>query len=114
MAEQQIELQTQITTVNTRVDRAAVVVSDLQRRLSAVERKVEPAASITNEQATDISNQVKALAELLTRKDPGKNHYQSIFGEIYRRFRVSSYKLIRQEQYQSVLAFLDDWLKSAG
>lgn len=113
MAEQQLELQAQITTVNTRVDRAAVVVSDLQRRLSTVERKVEPAASITNEQATDISNQVKALGELLTRKDPSKNHYQSIFGEIYRRFRVNSYKLIRQDQYQAVLTFLDDWHKSA-
>ncbi len=119
MAEQQIELQTrqhemqtQITTINARVDRAAVVVSDLQRRLNAVERRVTPAATITDAQATDISNQVKALADLMTRKDSSKNHYQSIFCEIYRRFRVSSYKLVRQNQYQDVLAFLDDWRKS--
>lgn len=119
MAEQQIELQTrqhemqtQITTVNARVDRAAVVVSDLQRRLNVVERTVTPVATITDEQATDISNQVKALADLMARKDSSKNHYQSIFGEIYRRFRVSSYKLVRQNQYRDVLAFLDDWRKS--
>ncbi len=112
MAEQQIEIQNQVTSVNTRVDRAAVVVGDLQRRLSAVERKVSPTAAISDAQATDISNQVKALGELLTKKDASKNHYQSIFAEIYRRFRVSSYKLIRQDQYQSVLSFLEDWQKS--
>jgi len=113
MAEQQIELQSKVDAVNTRVDRAAVVVGDIQRRLSAVERKVTPTEAIADEQATDISNQVKALAELLTQKNPSKNHYQSIFGEIYRRFRVSSYKLIRQDQYQSVLSFLEDWRKAA-
>ncbi len=112
MAEQQIELQGQVMTVNARVDRAAIVVSDLQRRLSNVERKIEPQATIREEQAAEISNQVKALAELLTSKHPGKNHYQSIFGEIYRRFGVSSYKRIRQGQYEAVLAFLDDWHKA--
>jgi hypothetical protein len=61
-----------------------------------------------------VSNQVKALAELLTGKDKAKNHYQGIFGELYRRFGVSSYKLIRHSQYDAVLAFLDDWRKAAS
>jgi hypothetical protein len=113
MAEQQIEMQSKITAVNARVDRAATVVADIQHRLSAVEQKVGPAAAITDEQATDISNQVKALAEMLTAKDPSKNHFQSIFSELYRRFRVSSYKLVRQDQYQTVLSFLEDWRKAA-
>jgi hypothetical protein len=113
LAEQQIEIQSQVSAVNARVDRAAVVVSDIQRRLSAVERKVAPAAAITDGQATDISNQVKALAEFLAQKDPSKNHFQSIFGELYRRFRVSSYRLIRQEQYQEVLSFLEEWRLSS-
>jgi len=112
MAEQQIEMQSQVITVNARVDRAAQVVGDLQRRLSIVERRVEPIAAITNPQATEISNRVKALAEFLASKNPSKNHYQSIFAELYRRFEVSSYKLIRQDQYHTVLAFLDEWHKS--
>ena len=53
-----------------------------------------------------------ARAELLTSRDPSKNHYQSIFADLYRRFEVSSYKLIRQDQYQAVLAFLDDWRRT--
>ena len=112
MAEQQIELQEQVITVNTRVDRAAVVVSDLQRRLSSVERRVLPPAVISEEQATEISTTVKALAELMAGKDVDKNHYQGIFGELYRRFGISSYKLIRQEDYQKVLTFLSDWRES--
>ncbi len=61
-----------------------------------------------------MSNKVKALAQLLSQKDPTKNHYQAIFGELYRRFRASSYKLIPQDRYAQVLSFLDDWLKTSG
>jgi hypothetical protein len=49
---------------------------------------------------------------VLTHKE-GKNQYQSVFAELYRRFGVSSYKLIRQEQYKAVLAFLEDWRGAA-
>jgi hypothetical protein len=33
---------------------------------------------------------------------------------LYRRFGVSSYKLIRQEQYAAVLAFLEEWRQSSA
>lgn len=95
-----------------RLDRAAQVVGQLQQQLGALERKIEPGAHITDVQAAEISQRVKALAQLLTEKDPSKNHYQAIFGELYRRFRVSSYKLIPQNRYREVLAFLDDWLRT--
>ena len=38
--------------------------------------------------------------------------HRSVFSELYRRFGVSSYKNIRQNQYQAVLDFLDDWQES--
>ncbi len=62
----------------------------------------------------DMSYRLKALAELLSQEQAGKNHYQGIFAELYRRFGVSSYKLIRQEQYASVLAFLEEWHRTNG
>ncbi len=114
MAEQQMELQSQMVTANEKIDQAVTAVGDLERRMKDVEQRISPKSAITNEQASHISNQVKALAEMLTRRDPhGKNYYQSIFGELYRRFGVSSYKLIRQEQYQSVLDFLERWRQTA-
>lgn len=102
LAEQQLALE-------TRLDRAAQVVGDLQRRLTKVERRLDPASVVTDEQAAAISNQVKALAALMTSYDPSKNHYQGIFGELYRRFGVYDYKHIRQEQYDAAIQFLADW-----
>lgn len=109
MAEQQIEMEQRL---NKRLDRAAHVVGDIQRRLGVVEQKLSPIMIVTEEQAETISVTVKALAELMSSKDSSKNHYQGIFAELYRRFGVSSYKNIRIERYQDVLTFLEDWRQS--
>jgi hypothetical protein len=89
-----------------------VDIADIQVRLGTVEDKLHPHAYITEEQAAHVSTVVKSLAEMLTRQK-GKNQYQGVFSELYRRFGVPSYKHIRQEQYDSVLAFLDDWYAAA-
>lgn len=121
MAEQQIEIQRQQQALGSRLDRAGQVVRGMQQqigdihvRLGELEERVHPAAFITEAQANEVSLKVKALAEALTSRDKAKNHYQGIFGELYRRFQVASYKLIRQEQYASVIAFLDDWGAAAA
>ncbi len=85
------------------------LLATVEVRLGVLEDQLSPTAYITDTQATEVSNQVKALAELLTGKDKAKNQYQGIFAELYRRFGVSSYKLIRQEQYAAVLQFLQEW-----
>ena len=120
MGEQQIELQRQHQVLAGRMDSAARVIRDVQGhlqhvevRLGVLEEQFHPASYITDDQATEVSNQVKALAEWLTGTDQAKNHYQGIFAELYRRFGVSSYKLIRQEQYAAVLQFLEEW-RAAG
>ena len=88
--------------MDARLDRAAAVVASLQRR-------VAPTATITEEQAAEISAAVKALAQQLAAKDPSKNHYQSVFAELYRRFGVSSYKNIARGQFEAVMGFLEEW-----
>ncbi len=60
-----------------------------------LEARLRPAATIDEEQAAELSSRVKALAQALTAQDSSKNHYQGIFAELYRRFGVSSYTLIR-------------------
>ncbi|MFV9505980.1 MAG: phage antirepressor N-terminal domain-containing protein [Oscillochloridaceae bacterium umkhey_bin13] len=127
MAEQQIEIQRQQNHLAERLNKAGQVVRGLQGelqglnadvgaihvRLEVLEERLHPASYITETQAAEVSNVVKALAEFLTGKERAKNHYQGIFGELYRRFGVSSYKLIRVEQYAGVLEFLDRW-RAAG
>ncbi|MDP9309935.1 MAG: ORF6C domain-containing protein [Chloroflexota bacterium] len=121
MAEQQIELQRKQHLLAHRMDNAARVIKDVQTqitgvevRLGLLEDQLHPTAFVTEAQAAEVSNRVKALGELLTTKHTGKNHYQSIFAELYRRFGVSSYKTIAQEQYAAVLAFLEDWRQAAS
>lgn len=105
MAEEQMAL-------TARLDKAALVVGEHGRRITSLEQQLAPRQVITDEQAADIADKVKALALLLTHQDSSKNHFQSIFAELYRRFRVSSYKVIRQAQYQLVVDFLDEWAAS--
>lgn len=69
-----------------RLDKAAQIVGQLQQRMGRIERTLAPGAIITDEQASEIANRVKAIAESLSQRDPSKNHYQAIFGELYRRF----------------------------
>lgn len=109
LAEQQLALEQRVGRTESRLDRAATIVGSLERRMNLLEDRLSPGQPITDEQAAEISQQVKALAQFLTERDPSKNHYQSIFSELYRRFSVTSYKLIPQSKYPAVLTFLDDW-----
>jgi hypothetical protein len=109
MAEQQIALEQRVDTHADRLDKAAQVMRAFDRRLGALEDQLHPTTYLTDAQAADVAAAVKALAELLTAHDASKNQYQGVFTELYRRFRVSSYKQLRQDQYAPVLAFLADW-----
>lgn len=106
MAEEQIELERRVTHSEQRLDAAAAVVLNIRNRLTAVEQRVLPGNPISEEQATEVAQMVKAIANARSEHDKGKNHYQAIWGELYRRFNVSSYKLIPQSKFGAVIAFL--------
>ena len=113
MAQEQIEQRRRMDIAARVVKGLQTDVTDIQVRLGVLEDKVNPAAYISDTQASEVSTKVKALAEMLTKRDPAKNHYQGIYTELYRRFNVSSYKLLRREQFDSVIAFVDEW-REAG
>ncbi len=112
MAEQQIEQEQRLATTNKRLDVAGAIINQMDLRLGEVERRINPPQYVTDEMATAITLAVKALAEELSRHDPSKNHYQSVYMEIYRRFRAPSYDRIRIDRYETVMKFLEDWQKS--
>jgi hypothetical protein len=116
LAEQQMDLERKQQHLDERMNGAARVIRAVQSRLDGfelrlleVEDRTAPEAPIDDAQAADIKERVKALAQMLTNQDASRNHYQGIFAELYRRFGVSSYKLIPQAKYQAVRAFLDEW-----
>lgn len=106
MAEEQMEHERRISATETRLQQAAIIVGGIDRRLKEVESRVSPGQPITNEQAAEIKELVKAVAMAQGGKP---ENFQAIWGEMYRRFGVGSYKLIPQSKYADVLAFLNDW-----
>ncbi|NWJ99035.1 MAG: ORF6C domain-containing protein [Chloroflexi bacterium] len=120
-AEQQLEIERQVIltkkiadSAHERLNNAGAIVLNLRNRLTQVEELIHPAALVSELQATEISNAVKLLANQLTKQGAGKNQYQAVFEEIYRRFGATGYKSIRRDQYQPVLDFLEEWRLSAG
>ena len=113
MAEQQIELERKQAATDQRLDRAAAVVGDIQKRLAVVEKRTAPQQVITDEEAEEVASAVKALAEYLTSKNPAEKWYQSIYNALYKQFGVTSYKRIRKGQLEQVMAFLEDWRSAA-
>jgi hypothetical protein len=98
-----------VDTLEQRMDSAALVVGALRGDVQQMRRLLGSGQTISEAQAAEISQQVKALATLLAERDPSKNHFQGIWGEINRRFQVATYRNISTAHYGEVLAFLADW-----
>ncbi len=76
------------------------------RRLDDIEDALAPAdRNITESQASQISQAVKVVAMELT-KTSGSNQYGSVYGELYRKFGIKSYKLLPASKFQEAM----DWL----
>ena len=63
---------------------------------------------VTTEQASNISQAVKSIALELSRAS-GKNEFGGVYGEMYRRMGVTSYKEIPANKYEDVMGWLREW-----
>jgi len=132
MAEQQLAFQQEQTQVRGllsdheqrlglqegRLDRAAQVMGETIREVKALTRRLDPGNVITDEQAAELQETIKAIAEELTRQSVGtgqqKNYYASLFSELHKRFRVSTYKNLTIEKYERAMAWLRDYDEALG
>jgi hypothetical protein len=107
-----------LATQEGRLDKAAHVMGATIREVRELKKRLDPGATITDEQAAELSNRVKVIAEDLTRQAAGtphqKNYYASLFGELHRRFRVSSYKNLTIEKYEQAMRWLQDYDGALG
>ncbi len=104
-----------------RLDKAGVLVGDQGRRLRRIELTLTGGATVTDDQAAAISEAVKALAFELGKKEADKGHdphdprggnpYQRVYSELYRKFRVPSYKALPLESFPAVMKWLTEWWK---
>jgi hypothetical protein len=101
-----------------RLDRAAQVMGATIREVHALQRRLDPGNVITDQQAAELQETIKAIAEELTRQSVGtgqqKNYYASLFSELHKRFRVSTYKNLTIEKYERAMAWLRDYDEALG
>ena len=108
LADEQIAQERRITVAEGRIDQASLVVGDLTKRLSTLEDRVAPGNPVTQEQASQIMQSVKAVAMALS-KASGSNQYGAIYGELYRKFGITSYKLLPAVRFQEAMDWLTEW-----
>lgn len=70
-----------------------------------------PGRLVTQDQASQISQAVKAVA-LALGKASGRNEFGAIYGELYRKFGITSYKMLPARRFEEALKFLTDWHES--
>ncbi len=63
---------------------------------------------MTPEQASQISQAVKAVA-IVYGKKTGRNEFGGVYGELYRKFGITSYKLLPAKQFKEAMQFLSEW-----
>jgi len=102
-----------------RFDRASTVIRDVIHEVRAVQARLSAGATITDEQAATIQTLVRDIATAIARRDTEAgvggsrpNAYQALFGAMYRQYAVTSYKLIRADQYADVIAWLQEYQRA--
>jgi len=107
------------TRTHLRVDRAAQVMGETLRELRAVRARLAPGNVISEEQAGVVKDMIAAIAAEMTRRQADAasgrvSPYGALFGELHRRYRVTSYHNIRVEDYPAVLAWLRSYQETLG
>jgi hypothetical protein len=105
MARQQLMLEAELETHASKL-------SDHETRLETLEIAIgDPGHHITPEQAMQISQAVKAVAHELGKRTR-RNEYGGVYGELYRRYKVNSYKHLPKDKFEDALNWLNEWLQS--
>lgn len=112
LARQQLELEGRYTTMadymRGHVRQTNTRLADHEARLSALEVRLDPAAVLTETQAADLMLAVKTVAHALEAQG-ADNGYGRVYGELYRRYQITSYKNLPQDRLAEVLAWLHRW-----
>lgn len=98
MARQQILLRSQV--------------QDHEQRIGSIEAQLgDSMRYVTGEQAMHISQAVKTIALELGRLSK-RNEFPGVYGELYRQFKVPSYREIPSSQYEEAMNFLRQWYET--
>ncbi len=84
-------------------------IDDHEGRLITLESQLgDTGRNVTPDQASQLSQAVKAVAIELGKKS-GRNEFGAIYGELYRKFGITSYKMLPARRFDEAMKFLTDW-----
>jgi hypothetical protein len=82
-----------------------------EERLERIESHLgDPGHHVAPDQASQVSQAVKAVAIVLGKKT-GKNEFGGVYGELYRREGITSYKQLPVNRFEAVMHWLADWYR---
>ena len=84
-------------------------IAAVETRLETVEEALTPAGrNVTPDQASQVSQAVKAVALALGQKT-NRNEFGAVYGELYRKFGITGYKMLPARRFDEAMKFLTDW-----
>ena len=94
----------------------ALMEQRLGGRLEALEGRLETVEAamgrgdryVTEDQASQISQAVKAVAMAFGKKS-GRNEFGAVYGEMYRKFGISGYKMLPARRFEEAMRWLAEW-----
>lgn len=101
LARQQILLEGRLGDTELRLD-------NVEDRLSTVEEQLSGSQTVTEDQASQLSQAVKTVAIALG-KQTKKNEFGAVYGEMYRKFGITSYKLLPAGRFTEAMDWLTEW-----
>ncbi|MCA9866856.1 MAG: ORF6C domain-containing protein [Anaerolineales bacterium] len=82
---------------------------DHEHRLETIEAQLgDTGRNVTPDQASQVSQAVKAVALALGKKT-GRNEFGAVYGELYRKFGITGYKMLPARRFDEAMKFLTDW-----
>ena len=82
-----------------------------ETRLEELESAIGPGTAVSEDQASQISQAVKAVA-IAMGKQTKRNEFGAVYGELYRKFGITSYKMLPVDRFDEAMSFLSEWFQS--
>jgi hypothetical protein len=102
MARQQFILESRVNQHDSYLEEYGQRLETLESQLGAPDRYITP------DQAMQLSQAVKTVAMKLS-KATGRNEYGGVYGELYRKFGITSYKQLPAARFNEAMSWLNEW-----